>query len=334
MADSKYIYSYRGQSPSSEKNPKEQRKIFWVIFVGVTGIIILSIYLIVKLNRKETSADSQKPPDAAVSEPSDKRDASLTKNPDLNKAEEALKKEDFMLARNLALKVISSSPATAGKVSSLAEQVKEDDPLWEKAAVILNSANTALLLSDIPCPEKQLYTIKPGDNLVKIAKYFNTTIEAIQRSNGMDPANPTIFPGRTLNIFTGKWLVKVSKKRFRLYLYNGESLFKVYNIGIGKQGRTPTGVFEVNLKQEEPAWYFEGKTIPYGSKENVLGTRWMALKPVEGTDPKLRGYGIHGTWEVETLGTPSSNGCVRMLNKEVEELYSIIPLNTKVIIKD
>lgn len=323
MSDSKYIYSYRGQGQSApgQKNPEEHKKVFWVIFIGVAGIIILSIYLIVKLNQKQSPADSQKPPDAAVSGSSGKEDESLTENPDLNKAEQALKKQDFMLARSLAVRMISS-------------QLKEDDPLWEKAATILNSANTALLVSDIPCPEKQLYTIKPGDNLIKIAGYFNTTVEAIQKSNSMDSTNPTIFPGRTLNIFSGKWFIKVNKKRFRLYLYNGDSLFKVYNIGIGKQGRTPTGTFEVNLKQEEPAWYFEGKTIPYGSKENVLGTRWMALKPVDGTDSKLRGYGIHGTWEIESLGTPSSNGCLRMSNNEVEELYSIIPLNTKVIIED
>jgi lipoprotein-anchoring transpeptidase ErfK/SrfK len=103
---------------------------------------------------------------------------------------------------------------------------------------------------------------------------------------------------------------------------------------VGRQGRTPSGTFKIAGKTLEPEWYYNGKTIPYGDKRNVLGTRWMALKPIKGTDPNLRGYGIHGTWMPETVGTQCSNGCIRMRNKEVEELFSILPYGTEIVIKD
>jgi len=45
-------------------------------------------------------------------------------------------------------------------------------------------------------------------------------------------------------------------------------------------------------------------------------------------------YGIHGTIEPKSIGTQASEGCIRMLNEEVEELYSIVPVGTKVIIED
>ncbi len=42
------------------------------------------------------------------------------------------------------------------------------------------------------------------------------------------------------------------------------------------------------------------------------------------------GYGIHGTDAPEGIGTAASNGCIRMLNEDVIELYDMVPLGTKV----
>ncbi|HRR06885.1 MAG TPA: L,D-transpeptidase, partial [Victivallales bacterium] len=102
----------------------------------------------------------------------------------------------------------------------------------------------------------------------------------------------------------------------------------------GKQGRTPSGEFIITAKQKDPVWYIEGKAIPFGASENILGTRWLALTPAGTTDKNLKGYGIHGTWEPNSVGSATSNGCIRMKNEDVEELFSIIPLKTTVIIED
>jgi lipoprotein-anchoring transpeptidase ErfK/SrfK len=238
----------------------------------------------------------------------------------LEKAIKAFKDEEFVDAKSSALEVVNSG-------------LEEGDKIWEKAADILSKANIAIYMSDMPSPQKKLYTIQAGDSLIKIAKLFHTTVEAIQKSNGLNPANPIIFPGKTLYIYQGNWSIKVSKNKFRLYLYNGDELFKIYNVGVGRQGRTPEGTFIIKGKQKNPIWYNEGKAIPFGSKENVLGTRWMALKPTGDTNQHLSGYGIHGTWLPETIGTKSSNGCIRMKNNDVNELFSIVPRKTKVLIQ-
>ena len=68
------------------------------------------------------------------------------------------------------------------------------------------------------------------------------------------------------------------------------------------------------------------KTIPYGDPENVLGTRWMGFE----NQPGVMGYGIHGTERPESIGGDESMGCVRMRNREVEELFGVVPRGTPV----
>ena len=45
-------------------------------------------------------------------------------------------------------------------------------------------------------------------------------------------------------------------------------------------------------------------------------------------------FGIHGTLDKYSVGWASSHGCIRMNNKEVAELYNLVPIGTKVTIID
>ena len=47
-----------------------------------------------------------------------------------------------------------------------------------------------------------------------------------------------------------------------------------------------------------------------------------------------RAGGIHGTIQPDLIGQQVSHGCVRMLNKDVEELYDIVPIGAKVLITE
>jgi lipoprotein-anchoring transpeptidase ErfK/SrfK len=208
-------------------------------------------------------------------------------------------------------------------------------PSWRQAAAIVSKVNGQLINSSAPAPQKLNYEVKRGDNLVKISRAFNTTVEALIRANeNLDASDSTIFPGMVFRIYKGDWSITVYKSHYALVIRDGERLFKLYDIAIGRQGRTPLGTFVVKDKIREPAWTPPGKNIPYGDPENVLGTRWLGIKPTGDTDPTLRGYGIHGTWEPESIGSAASQGCVRMLNSDVEELFDIVPVGTKVTIKD
>jgi len=203
-------------------------------------------------------------------------------------------------------------------------------PAVSEAEKILGQINVNLLLSPAPMPEKMEYVIKSGDVLENLAKKNGTTVELIKTCNSLQ--GKMIHPGDRLRIFNAKLTIIISKSRNDLLLKANNLFFKRYQVGTGKFGTTPVGTFIVADKIAEPPWWRpDGKMIPFGDKENVLGTRWMSLSAT-GETPKVRGYGIHGTWEPETIGKQASAGCVRMVNSDVEELFTIIPAGTPVTI--
>jgi len=197
---------------------------------------------------------------------------------------------------------------------------------------MLGQININLLLSPAPMPEKMEYIIKSGDILENIAKKNGTTVELIKTCNSL--RGKMIHPGDRLRIFNAKLAIIISKSRNDLLLKANNRFFKRYSVGTGKFGTTPVGTFIIADKIAEPPWWRpDGKMIPFGDKENVLGTRWMSLTAT-GETPKVRGYGIHGTWEPDTIGKQASAGCVRLVNSDVEELFTIIPVGTPVTITE
>jgi len=197
----------------------------------------------------------------------------------------------------------------------------------------LAPVNIALVLSPQPMPEKEDYLVKRGDSLGAIANRFGTTVALIQKNNRT--ANPNLIKiGDRLRVFTGKFELLANKTTHEMVvLMNGE-FFKRYKVGTGVYGRTPVGTFAVREKIAEPTWWPpDGREVPFGHKDNILGTRWMSVRAT-GDTPDVRGYGIHGTWEPDSVGKASSAGCLRMINAEVEELFVYIPIGTPLRIEE
>ncbi len=203
----------------------------------------------------------------------------------------------------------------------------EDPALIRKIEQRLGDINIKLVLSPRPMPEKIEYLVKRGDSLGVIANRFGTTTLLIQKNNML--ANPNLIKvGDRLRVFNGKFELTASKSRHEMTVLMNGDFFKRYKVGTGVYGRTPVGTFVVRDKISEPAWWPpDGREVPFGHKDNILGTRWMSVRAT-GDTPDVRGYGIHGTWEPESVGMASSAGCLRMLNDEVEELFIYIPVGT------
>ncbi|MDO8142862.1 MAG: L,D-transpeptidase family protein [Candidatus Brocadiales bacterium] len=192
----------------------------------------------------------------------------------------------------------------------------------------MDKLNEELIFSSTPSPDATMYTVQAGDIMTRIAKQYNTNYELIMRINNKSPTRLNI--GDKLKLLTGKTKILISKTDFTLTLLLNDHYVKQYRIGTGKNDKTPVGTFEVKNKMKEPTWYSpNGGIFPYGHPENILGTRWIGLKD----KPDLYGYGIHGTTLPESIGTASSNGCVRMVNSDVEELYDFVTLDTEIIIQ-
>jgi len=198
------------------------------------------------------------------------------------------------------------------------------------AIELLGDVNIKLLKSSLMMPGKEYYVIQSGDYLQKIAKKHNTTVSLLKTMNGMQ--SDTIRLGDRLLVFNGDFTIRVSKDRNSLDLLSGGKLFKRYSVGTGKFGKTPAVEFAITDKIVEPPWTrpSDNRQIEYGDPENVLGSRWMAIKSTG--HPELTGFGIHGTWERDSIGKQSSAGCIRMLNEDVEELFDLVPRKTSVTI--
>lgn len=118
----------------------------------------------------------------------------------------------------------------------------------------------------------------------------------------------------------------VDKSQNSLMLKSDEEIIKTYIVSTGLNNSTPVGTFKIVNKLANPTWFKAGMVVPSGSADNVLGTRWMGFD--------LPGYGIHGTVEPQNLGKQVTQGCVRMANSDVEELFTIVPQDTEVTIVD
>ncbi|MEL6205260.1 MAG: L,D-transpeptidase [Pseudomonadota bacterium] len=134
--------------------------------------------------------------------------------------------------------------------------------------------------------------------------------------------------------------IYVVTARHFLYLTLGEGRAMRYGVAVGKAGLNFRGRATIARKVKWPSWrptpdmiernpsyakYEEG--MP-GGPGNPLGSRALYLYQ-NGYDTAYR---IHGTTQPSSVGRSVSNGCIRMTNWHVEELYERVPLGTRVTV--
>lgn len=227
----------------------------------------------------------------------------------LNQAQEFQAKNDLLRVKAIYQELISA-------YSNSSEVMN-----WQKKT---EDINIKLLFSPTVTTGSILYEIKPGDTLDRIAREFNTTAGLIMKSNNL--GSDKIAPGRKLKVWRAPFSILVDKSQNILILKTNEEIIKTYTVSTGKNNSTPVGNFKILNKLTNPTWFKAGAVVAPSSPENILGSRWLGFD--------LPGYGIHGTTEPQSIGRQVTEGCVRMSNPEVEELYWIVPVGTEVIIVD
>jgi lipoprotein-anchoring transpeptidase ErfK/SrfK len=126
------------------------------------------------------------------------------------------------------------------------------------------------------------------------------------------------------------------------YLYLVEEGGKAirYGVGIGREGFAWAGHGSINRKAEWPTWTPPAEMVkrdpnaaPWakgmpGGIDNPLGARAMYIY----TGGKDSLYRLHGSADPASIGEAVSSGCVRLINQDVIDLYSRVPVGTKVIV--
>jgi lipoprotein-anchoring transpeptidase ErfK/SrfK len=131
-----------------------------------------------------------------------------------------------------------------------------------------------------------------------------------------------------------------------LYLVEDGGKAMRYGVGVGRQGFAWSGEATIHSKQEWPDWYPPKEMIErqpdlkahmaqlqsgvgmHGGVGNPIGARAMYLWQGN-TDTLFR---IHGTTEPYSIGKSVSSGCIRMINQDAMDLYSRVPVGTRVIV--
>jgi len=161
-----------------------------------------------------------------------------------------------------------------------------------------------------------IHTVKSGETLGQISRDYRKALwEIIQANPSVNPN--LIYPGQSIVIpglpspQTIPYRIEVSVTNRWLRLHKDGVLQKQYPIAVGRMlYATPVGNFIIINKAPNPGGPF--------------GTMWMSLSKEH--------YGIHGTNDPNSIGKAVSRGCIRMYNRDVEELARIIPIGTLVTI--
>jgi lipoprotein-anchoring transpeptidase ErfK/SrfK len=115
-------------------------------------------------------------------------------------------------------------------------------------------------------------------------------------------------------------VVSIPDRKLAL-LENGE-VVKIYEVAVGAPSTpSPAGEFKIIHLILKPTYYAPGKVIPPG-KSNPVGTRWIGLS--------LKSFGIHGTNAPRSIGKNESHGCIRLRNRDVEELFQRVEIGDAV----
>lgn len=139
-----------------------------------------------------------------------------------------------------------------------------------------------------------------------------------------------IAPGSIIILSSQHYLYLVTRKGYAIR----------YGVGVGRAELVYRGEAIVGKKAEWPSWRPTNEMIARnpaayakyaengmeGGPKNPLGARALYLYQ-DGRDTTVR---IHGTVEPNSIGKSVSNGCIRMINAHVVDLYSRVPMGTAV----
>jgi len=191
--------------------------------------------------------------------------------------------------------------------------------------------------------ENKIYFSKDNLTFYEIGYITDTGYDELREANPLlNPFNirknmAVLIPRKRLipaknPKFNEIYINLIEKRLYYLIKVDNKGYIITFPIGIGTDdNKSPVGKFYISEKRENPSWYVPKNikeenpnlpdVVPPG-KNNPLGTRAMRLDSST--------YLIHGTNKNFGVGLKVSHGCIRLFNRDVERLYELVDIGTKV----
>jgi lipoprotein-anchoring transpeptidase ErfK/SrfK len=211
-------------------------------------------------------------------------------------------------------------------------------PLGAMASPLTQGLPGVALPLDRAAPE-----FKPAPKKAKRASLISKSVKKSKQRATKPYAVDPVFQPQDVDFYTlftpGTIIVNSSQKL--LYLVQPGNKARRYGVAIGKEGLGWKGIAKIKGKVEWPSWkptpdmlkrspekYMKYKDGMEGGPGNPLGARAMYLYQGK-HDTQIR---IHGTTQPWTIGQAASNGCFRMVNEHIIDLYSRVKWGAPVIV--
>lgn len=201
--------------------------------------------------------------------------------PELKKALTLKEKDQLIEARRALEDFLERFPESTG---------------LDQAREALGDVNTRIFLSPIPAPEKQLYVVKSGDVLNRVAGRTKTTAELIMKANNLQGTMLRI--GQKLYTSPANFSLVISRKHSKITVFNDGKFFKQYPVrqwpaALQQQKKGPAPK-QAGKVLEKIAW-LDGNRVIFSDKGYADASHWINIsighctlysEPPAGADPK------------------------------------------------
>jgi murein L,D-transpeptidase YafK len=159
--------------------------------------------------------------------------------------------------------------------------------------------------------------------------------------------------GKTIqkNVFNrhldGEIYIVIVKSAYELQLYDKDGWYATYPVVFGNKSlddkmmegdrKTPEGVYHIASKRLHEKWN-KMMLIDFPTPADIEKFNERKAKGLIPRGAKIGGgIAIHGTWPHDDMAVDLyqnwTNGCIALKNEDVDELYDMVPIGTKVTIE-
>lgn len=197
------------------------------------------------------------------------------------------------------------------------EQEQLNQMLDQVAGTLIYSTQSIL---DAP------HDVQPGERLEDIARSYNIPWQLLAKINGIeDPQNLRV--GERLKVLRGPFTAVLSLDKRVLTLWLNGLYAGRFAVGLGRDIPAAEGEFAVDEKVANPTYNGVDRAMEADDPNNPLGERWISLS---GTNVKM---GIHGTNDAANVGRADMPGCICLGPRDVEDVYDILSVGSKVVVR-